>query len=139
MDDNDKAAEAADQALVAADEAVQAAEAEGTEEAQVPEVLGRVPALVAAVIRTVVPYIVGALLALLVRVLTPYGVEVPEAVAPWLTEVLVLAFGTAYYVAARWLEGHLPAFPWLGSKAKPVLYAKRAADVGAESVPGTLR
>ena len=69
MDENDKATEAADQALVAADEAVQAAEAEGTGEAQVPEVLQHLPELA----RSVLSYGVatGGLTAILLNLLLP--------------------------------------------------------------------
>ena len=72
--------------------------------------------MITSVIRTVVPYVVGYLVALLVG----WGIEVPTEVQAWLTETLTLVLGTAYYVAARWLEEHGVTWPLLGSTQRPV-------------------
>lgn len=77
--------------------------------------------MVTSVIRTVVPYLVAWVVALLVG----WGFDVPAEVESWLTETLVLALGTGYYVAARWLERKGVRFPLLGSRAQPEYYVGR--------------
>ena len=80
------------------------------------------PSLVSAVIRTVTPMVVGGILFALAYVLTPLGVAVPEALAPWLDSTMPIALGSAYFIAAKFLERKFPTIPWLGSTRKPVYF-----------------
>lgn len=71
--------------------------------------------MITSVIRTVVPYLVGYVVAVLIG----WGIEVPGEVQSWLTETLTLVLGTAYYVAARWLERQGVRLRLLGSTQQP--------------------
>lgn len=71
--------------------------------------------MVTSIIRTVVPYLIGWV----ATVLLTLGIDMPEAVQDWATEALVVIIGTAYYVAARWLEARGVRIPLLGSTAVP--------------------
>lgn len=69
-----------------------------------------------SVIRTVVPYIVGLLVALLGKY---HIVPSPEFLDQF-TGIITLLVGSGYYVVARWLEGVNPQFGLLlGSTKKP--------------------
>ena len=94
------------------------------------EVEGRaLPPIVISSIRTITPYLVGYVLAAVLLVLRPLGVEIPAQAEEWLGGVLPLLLGSLYYVAARRLEQRWPSVPWLGSRAQPTYTtARRAAD-----------
>lgn len=68
------------------------------------------------IIKTVVPYLVGLLIALA----TTYGIDIDQATKDAFTQVLTFVFGTAYYVI---VVGLAKKFPWaeklLGSSKKP--------------------
>jgi len=82
------------------------------------------PAPVAAVIRTAVPYIIAGLVWLLARV--GLDIPLPEGMDVFLTTLI----GTGYYALARVLEKRWPQIPWLGSTRQP-LYTAPARLVGA--------
>lgn len=75
-----------------------------------------------ALVRTIVPMIVGAAAAWLLAVL---GITLPLEPA---TEVVTAILSGAYYALVRWLEQKAPAFGWLlGSPRQPV-YTDSTAD-----------
>ena len=76
------------------------------------EVEGRaLPPIVTSSIRTITPYLVGYVLAAVLLVLRPLGVEIPAQAEEWLGGVLPLLLGSLYYVAARKLEQRWPSVP----------------------------
>src|SRR5690606_3968967 len=87
--------------------------------------------IVASIIRTVVPYLVGWIVTLLVMLLTPIGVALPPEFAPWLTNTLTVALGTGYYILARWLEKKFPRLPVLGARPQPVSPPPQIVPVAA--------
>ena len=85
---------------------------------------------IAAVARTVSPFIVGAIVT---WVATTWGVAVPEDLSAQVTTWLTVGIGALYYVVVRWAEQRWPAVGrWLlglGARLKPV-YA--SPEVAAE-------
>ena len=73
--------------------------------------------LVTSIIRTVVPLIVGAVLAFLAS----QGIEpVDASFAANLTAFLTFLFSALYYIVVRLVAKKFPRFEWLlGSPAKP--------------------
>ncbi|QJU54318.1 hypothetical protein SCB71_14325 [Herbiconiux sp. KACC 21604] len=79
-------------------------------------------ALWASIVRTLVPIIVGAVVAFLVG----RGITLDPEFEPLLGSALTLAFSGLYYVAVRILETYVtPKLGWLLGLAKsPVVYSK---------------
>ena len=79
-----------------------------------------VSALWASIVRTIVPIVVGAVLAWV----TSIGITVDEQFEPLLTASLTGAFSGAYYIVVRLLETYVaPKLGWLLGLAKtPVAY-----------------
>lgn len=78
-----------------------------------------------ALIRTAVPVIVGALLALLAEA----GLDVPGGVSAQLTAALVSITTAGYYAGVTYLERRVDArFGWLLGAAKPPRYGREAAE-----------
>lgn len=67
-------------------------------------------------IRTITPYIAGAILGYLT---TQFGLEVPEDLEIEITAALTTLFGAIYYVVARYLETKFPRFSLLLSNKQP--------------------
>lgn len=90
-----------------------------------------------AIVRTVVPYVVGWLLSLglTVRILALLGVSDADARAA-LTKAVPVVLGAVYYVVVRWLERNVdPRFGvLLGSTAQPA-YTPPVAEQSATTVP----
>ncbi len=74
---------------------------------------------VIAVIRTVVPIIVGHILAFLVSI----GVSLPPDVGATLTLSLGTLLASLYYVGVAWLERKWSWFGWLLGVARNPVYA----------------
>jgi len=94
---------------------------------------------VPAVIRTVVPFVVGAILA---WVTTTWGIVVPEDLSGQLETWLTVGFGSVYYVVVRWAEQRWPGVGrWLlglGARQQPVYTEPEvAAEVTQASPPAT--
>lgn len=83
-----------------------------------------VPPIAASIIRTLVPYVIGYLLALAAKA----GFNLPEGVIS--NEVVTLVLGTLYYALARVLETRLrPIWGWmLGLPKQPTYDATAKAD-----------
>lgn len=82
-----------------------------------------------SIVRTVVPYIVGAVAAQLARI----GLHYDDAT---INVIVTVAVSSAYYAAVRYLETLRPKFGWLLGLAKPPLYP-HAIDVAPVDVrPG---
>ena len=81
--------------------------------------------LIIALIRTVVPYLVG----LAVAWIASLGLNLPEdAVAGFTAQATVLA-GSLYYLGVAWLERKFAWFGWLlGVARQPVYEARHVAD-----------
>ena len=92
-----------------------------------PDDLDALPGIVISTIRTIVPYLVGWLIAAALWIVRPLGLDLPEGAAEYLTGTLPILLGSIYYMAARKLEARWPGVPWLGSRTQPV-YPRRAAD-----------
>lgn len=71
-------------------------------------------------IRTIVPVVVGSVVAFLVS----KGVAVPPEVEAWLVSVLTLGFTGLYYFMARKLEQQWPKLGWLLGVASQPKYKK---------------
>jgi len=89
-----------------------------------------VSALFASIVRTVVPIVVGAVIAFAVA----HGITLDDQFESLLTAALTLGFSGVYYIAVRILETYVaPRFGWLLGLAKtPAVYtpespAKHAA------------
>lgn len=98
------------------------------------------PSKVAAIIRTVSPYIVGWLLSGLLWLVGVVGLDItlPEGVEGALTQAVPWVLGTAYYALARYvLEKRWPGVPWLGSTRQP-LYTPPAAAADVRPAVATL-
>jgi hypothetical protein len=79
---------------------------------------------VIALVRTVVPIVVGWLLAQLAAI----GIHLPGDVEPQLISGLTALFGSLYYAAVAWLERKYKWFGWLlGIARNPEYRAKHAA------------
>lgn len=71
---------------------------------------------IASIIRTVVPYIAGGILAWLVSI----NFSIPGVSEPLLEGVLTFVLGSLYYFAVRLLEKKWPALGWLlGAPVQP--------------------
>lgn len=78
-----------------------------------------------ALIRTVVPAIVGYLLALLAQL----GLGLPPGTSQLLDLILTAVFTAAYYALIRWLQTRWPWIGWLlGYPTAPTYEPRHAAD-----------
>lgn len=85
--------------------------------------------LFVSIIRTIVPWAVGALIALLLT----WGIEIPTEVVAETTLALTTLSTSLYYIIVRTLEQKVPAFGWLLGVAKsPVYSADKPAAPAAE-------
>jgi Flp pilus assembly pilin Flp len=66
-------------------------------------------------IRTVVPFLVGAIIAGLTALGTSFDSEV-------LTELMTVVVGGVYYTVVRWLESRWPNLGWLLGSPNPPTY-----------------
>lgn len=87
---------------------------------------------ITSLIRTIVPMVVGRLLALLVSV----GIVLPDGVAGDLEATLTLALAAGYYALVRWAEAKWPQAGWLLGKASTPTYVGRG--ITAEEVAEAL-
>lgn len=79
-----------------------------------------------AIIRTVVPIIVGWVVAQLARV----GLDMPaEVVAETTTNITLLA-ASLYYIAVAWLERKWAWFGWLLGVARNPVYEPKHSEIG---------
>lgn len=78
------------------------------------------PSQVTAIIRTVVPYLVGWIISGIAWATTPLGIAVPEEFRGWLNTALPVVLGSLYYMGAKWAEKRWPGIPWLGSTRLPL-------------------
>lgn len=75
------------------------------------------PNALRAIIRTVVPYLIGVL----VTWLGSRGIDLPEDVQAQLSNIIAFVIGTVWYIVVRRLEKANPAFGvLLGAKGAPV-------------------
>lgn len=72
--------------------------------------------MLASVLRTVVPVIVGVILGQAARL----GFDLPQG---WVTEVVTVALTTGYYAAGRWVE---QTYPGIGRLLLSAGLSKRA-------------
>lgn len=73
--------------------------------------------LFTSIIRTFVPFLVGAI----VTILASKGFDVPGEFQANLASFLTFSFGAIYYIAVRTLAKLFPKLEWLlGSPVKPV-------------------
>lgn len=95
--------------------------------------------LKASIIRTLVPYIVGGLLAVAVRLGLHFDPAAEEALGVWITQGLGVVLGTLYYLLGRWLERIDPRLGLMLGLAKvPAAYSapdKASTEVDATPVP----
>lgn len=91
--------------------------------------------VVASIIRTGVPILMGTLLSLLARINFDLDTEGQEALTTWLTSLFI----GAYYLVVRLIEQKVPAVGWLLGLAKsPDSYS--ATPAGAHVAgPGDAR
>jgi hypothetical protein len=75
--------------------------------------------LIIATIRTLVPYAVGLVLALVARVIP---LDLPAGTIEGATGELVLLIGSLYYIGVAWLERKFPWFGWLLGVARNPIY-----------------
>lgn len=81
--------------------------------------------LIISIIRTVIPYAVGWVVAKL----TLAGIPIPEDVVAEASASLTLLAGSLYYIAVAWLERKFSWFGWLlGVARQPVYEPKHAAQ-----------
>ena len=80
-----------------------------------------VPDRVVALIRTLTPIIVGAILAALTAGLrlTGYSEALPSELEPYLNQFFFVLLSGGYYSLALWLEKKFPRIPWLGVRKTP--------------------
>jgi hypothetical protein len=86
-------------------------------------------ALWASIVRTIVPIVVGSVIAWLVRL----GITLDKEFETLLTALLTGGLTAIYYVAVRLLETYVtPKFGWLLGFAKaPAVYSSEGPDVAA--------
>lgn len=88
-------------------------------------------ALFDSLVRTVVPYLVGGVLTLLLGL----GIKADGELKSTLTAALTLLFGTIYYAVVRVLETHVaPKFGWLLGLAKTPVYVGVAEPIAKTEV-----
>lgn len=88
-------------------------------------------ALFDSVVRTVVPYIVGAVISWFAMA----GIEVDPDLKANLTVAVTAGIGTLYYLAVRLLETYVaPKFGWLLGLAKSPVYLATASPAGKTDI-----
>lgn len=84
--------------------------------------------LIDSVIRTIIPYIVGLVVALVAKA----NITLDDSTIVQITGVVTLLVGTIYYIIVRWAEQKWPQVGWfLGVPKQPVYVDNR-------TVPGTV-
>ena len=84
-----------------------------------------------SLVRTVVPYIGGAVISWL----TTAGMELDSEFKASLTAGLMALFGTIYYIGVRLLEVYVaPKFGWLLGLAKSPVYVKTEEPIAKTAV-----
>jgi D-alanyl-D-alanine carboxypeptidase len=71
-----------------------------------------------SIIRTVVPYIIGFIVAMLAK----YNLNLPPELMEDLPGLVTFVVGSVYYIVVRTIEPHFPAIGILLGKAKPPVY-----------------
>lgn len=79
-----------------------------------------------AVVRTIVPFIVGWIASVLLLI----NVTLTDAQRDSLSGLITLILGALYYIAVRWLEQRFPQLGWLIGSTKQPTY------VNDKTIPG---